>query len=110
MFETPLYLGEQLTPTTFEAGLMALQVFKAIVGVTIAVIAYQGYRRNQSRPMLFIAIGFILVLGIPFLLYLGGLGLVAVIGLPTPAQGMVIVAAELSQVTGLISILYALRL
>lgn len=106
----PMYLVDALTPDTFEATLMALQVLKAVIGVGIAIIAYQGYRKNDSRPMLFLATGFILVLGLPFLLYLVGFAVLFLLDLPSPAQAGVIILAELSQIAGLISILYALRM
>lgn len=106
----PLYLSDAFSPDTFEAVLMVLQVVKAIIGIGIAYIAYQGYRSNQSRPMLYLAAGFILVLGVPFFLYLGGLSLVAIAGLPSPAQGAIVATAELSQIAGLVAIVYALKL
>ena len=106
----PLYLGDALAPTTFELGLMVVQVVKAIIGIAIAVIAYRGYRKHDSRPMLFIATGFVLVLGVPFILYLGALPLVAVFDIPQATQGLVVAVAEVSQLCGLVSILHALRL
>ncbi|MEF8855701.1 MAG: hypothetical protein V5A24_09460, partial [Haloarculaceae archaeon] len=42
----------------------------AILGLFIAYQAYRGYRRNDSRPMLFISLGFVLALGVPFSLLL----------------------------------------
>ena len=107
---TPLYLGDALTPDSFEAVLLGLQVLKAVIGIGIAIIAYRGYRNNQSGPMLFIAAGFILVLGVPFLLYLVGLSVVAAVGLPMAIQAGMIALAEISQIAGLLAILYALRM
>jgi len=106
----PLYLGDALAPDTFEATIMGLQVLKAVIGMGIAVIAYRGYRNNQSRPMLFLAMGFILVLGMPFVLYVGGLSAVVIIGMPAVGQAIVIALAELCQLAGLVAILHALRL
>lgn len=40
------------------------------VSLAIAYIAYQGYRRNDSRPMLFIAAGFLLAFGGPGIVFL----------------------------------------
>lgn len=110
MSVTPLYLGDALAPDSFEAAIMALQILKAVIGIGIAVIAYRGYRNNESRPMLFIATGFILVLGVPFVLYFGGMSILVLVGLPTVGQAVLIAVAELSQVAGLVAILYALRL
>lgn len=30
----------------------------SVLGLAIIVVAFRGYRRNQSRPMLFLAVGF----------------------------------------------------
>ena len=105
-----MYLGDALAPDSFEVAILALQVIKAIIGIGIAIIAYRGYRNNESRPMLYIATGFILVLGVPFILYLGAIPLVVMFDIPPWSQAIVIWLAELSQVVGLVSILHALRL
>ncbi|WP_445668773.1 DUF7521 family protein [Natranaeroarchaeum sulfidigenes] len=44
-------------------------LLSGLIGVLIAYVAYRGYRRNDSRPMLYVAAGFGLALGIPFALY-----------------------------------------
>ncbi|WP_425606548.1 DUF7521 family protein [Halomontanus rarus] len=80
----------------------ATQILSVIIGVFIAYQAYRGYRRNNSRPMLFIALGFTLVLALPFCIFL----LYGILpGIPVTA---VIVTSQLSQVSGLVAILYAL--
>ncbi|MFC4986345.1 MULTISPECIES: DUF7521 family protein [Saliphagus] len=40
----------------------------ALLGTVIAVQAYRGYRRNDSRPMLYLAVGLWLLTLVPFLL------------------------------------------
>lgn len=78
------------------------QILSVIIGVFIAYQAYRGYRRNNSRPMLFIAFGFVLVLAVPFCIFL-------VYGLlPGIPVTVVILTSQVSQVTGLLAILYAL--
>lgn len=72
------------------------------LGMAISYVAYQGYRRNGSRPMLFVAVGFVLVLGVQ------GVLVVAYLALPI-AQTTVANVAQLFQVIGLGSILYGLR-
>lgn len=75
-----------------------------LVAAFIAYHAYRGYRRNDSRPMLFIAIGFVLVLLVPFLVfYLYAL-------LPFVSVTVTVVLSQMSQLLGLVSILYALRI
>jgi len=77
----------------------------ALVGFLIVYTAYKGYRRNQSRPMFFIAVGFALAVGIPFLLFplvlLGGGQTMAVV---------ITLVQNVSTLLGLLSILYALRM
>lgn len=78
------------------------EILSAILGIVIAYLAYRGYRRNGSRPMLFIAIGFVLVLAIPFLLFV-------LFGMfPELPPAPMIVVMQTCQVAGLASILYAL--
>lgn len=80
------------------------QILSVVIGVFIAYQAYRGYRRNDSRPMLFIALGFVLVLAVPFCAFL-------VYGtLPGVPVSAVVVTSQVSQVSGLVAILYALRM
>ncbi|SDY14437.1 DUF7521 family protein [Halobellus clavatus] len=41
------------------------EVIIILFGLAISYIAYTAYRQNQSRPMLYIAVGFVLVLFVP---------------------------------------------
>lgn len=87
-----------------QLGLVAYELVGAVLGVVIAYLAYQGYRRNQSRPMLFVAVGFILALGMPLastLLYLV---------LPvTGGQVVIQVLNQTFEIAGLLCIIYGLR-
>lgn len=40
------------------AALVAAKAVIAVLGLVIAYVGYRGYRRNDSRPMLFLATGF----------------------------------------------------
>ncbi|KTG09038.1 hypothetical protein AUR64_14645 [Haloprofundus marisrubri] len=90
--------------STVEVGLMAYELLGAALGVFIAYLAYRGYQRNQSRPMLFVSLGFVLALGVPLaitLLYLA---------LPiSGGQVAVQVVNQTFEVVGLLSIIYGLR-
>lgn len=45
--------------SSFEAIVQgSLILVLTILGLAIVVVAFQGYRRNRSRPMLFLAVGF----------------------------------------------------
>ncbi len=105
----PLQIAEALEPDQFEAAMLGVQLLKFVIGGAIAAIAYQGYRRNKSRPMLFVATGFVLLLVVPFLLYVIAGALLLILGLPSLAETGIIISAELSQVIGLLVILYGLR-
>ena len=86
---------------------LALQLYElvgAVLGVAIAAIAYRGYRRNDSRPMLFIAIGFTLVLGLP-LLVVPVYYLLPVSGGQRALQAVI----QTLEIAGLLCIVYALR-
>jgi len=104
MRAVPLQLWEPGTPPDWVvAYVQATDVLIALVGVFIAYQAYRGYRRNGSRPMLFIAVGFVLVLAVPFV------SLVVYLAVPFLSEGVVSVFTQTSQVLGMVSILYALR-
>lgn len=76
----------------------------ALLGLGISVIAYRGYRRNQSQPMRFIAIGFVLVFVVPTLLVI-----TLLVG-STPWIVALGAVGQVSEVCGMMSILYGLRM
>ncbi|MFC5279728.1 hypothetical protein ACFPM1_13310 [Halorubrum rubrum] len=78
------------------------ELISVALGLAISYLAYLGYRRNRSRPMLFIALGFALILGVP------GAALVILrfwLGVPVPIVNSV---GQLSELAGLLAILYGL--
>lgn len=80
----------------------ASELLSVALGLTISYLAYLGYRRNQSRPMLFVALGFALILGVP------GAALVVLwfgLGVPSPIVNSV---GQVSELAGLVAILYGL--
>ena len=98
-------LSPAAVPSTLAEQLVLLsQITKAFVGLAIAYIAYRGYRRNRSRPMFFISLGFVLVLGLPFAL------LLVYLAVPGAPELTLTAINEVSQVIGLLVILYALRM
>ena len=80
------------------------EVLGAILGLFIAYLAYRGYVRNDSRPMLFIAIGFALILGLPLLLFVPRL-----VGVQVNAAVLQAIV-QTFEIAGLVSIIYALRI
>jgi len=94
-----LQLGEF---SELQFALLGIEALTVVLGLVIASVAVQGYRRNESRPMLFVAIGFVLLVGVPGVLsiaYLAGV-------LPQPVLA---VAGSVSEVLAMASILYGLR-
>ena len=84
--------------------LQAYELLGAVLGIGIAYLAYRGYRRNGSRPMLFVSLGFALALGVPLvftLLYL----VLPVTGWEVAIQ----LAIQTVEIVGLLCIIYGLR-
>lgn len=74
----------------------------AIAGAFVALLAYRGYRRNESRPMLYLAAGILFLTTIPV-----GVNYVLVATTTTTdAETLLIIA--LSHLAGVGAILYAL--
>lgn len=73
-----------------------------ILGLAISYLVYTAYRQNQSRPILYIAVGFMLVLFVQAPL---ALILVYMLELPTPVLNTII---QISEFIGLGLILYGL--
>ncbi|ACV46774.1 MULTISPECIES: DUF7521 family protein [Halomicrobium] len=84
--------------------LQGYELVGAALGLFIAYLAFRGYRRNDSRPMLFFAIGFGIILGLP--LPVVALSLVFP-WLSGPGGQAIIQTFEL---VGLVCIIYALRM
>lgn len=90
--------------TIGELLLVASELVVVALGAAISYIAYVGYRRNDSRPMLFFCVGFVLVVGVPAVV--GSLFLFAGLG-SEPVAGAISQAATIA---GMVCILVALRM
>lgn len=75
----------------------------AAVGALVAVIAYRGYRRNDSDAMRFLAIGIACITVGPFLATYG-LGPLASL-----SDAEALLGVLLANIVGLLSILYSLE-
>lgn len=85
--------------------LQAYELVGAALGVFIAYLAYQGYRRNNSRPMLFVSLGFALALGLPLVFTL------VYFALPiSGGQAIVQAITQTVEILGLLCIIHGLRL
>ena len=103
MRSLPLQLWEASPSAWLTTFVQATDVLSAVIGLFIAYQAYRGYRRNDSRPMLVLAVGFALALAVPFLLLL-------VYAAAPVSETAVAVLSQCSQLSGLFAILYALRM
>lgn len=99
-----LWEVEEVPPEWIVTFIQATDVLSALLGLFIAYLAYRGYRRNESRPMLFIAIGFVFALAVPFFL------LLLYLAIPFLSETVTAVLTQVSQVSGLVAIVYALRM
>ena len=73
----------------------------ALVGFFVAYQAYRGYRRNDSRPMLFLGVGIAFVTTISFVVS-------TLVARPLGAsEGLAVLSWTLSNVLGLAAIFYA---
>ena len=74
----------------------------AVVGVFVAYQAYRGYQRNESRPMLFLALGIVLLTAVPASINLG------LSSLTTATEAEILLAITVVHLGGVVAILYAL--
>ncbi len=90
----------------------ALTFAIAILGFLVGYVAFRGYRRNESLPMLFVATGFLLTFWAPGLL----LGITVVLdqvatyapGMSTTVEVALSLAGDVSTLVGLLCLLYGL--
>ncbi|MFC4447940.1 DUF7521 family protein [Halorussus aquaticus] len=102
----PLQIAPPDIPSWVRLLSQGMNFVAALVGLLVAYQAYRGYRRNDSRPMLFIAVGFILTVGLPFVLVVPML----LLGNSPTAASAYVVLSNGSTLVGLGCILYALRM
>ncbi|RKS78176.1 hypothetical protein BDK61_3830 [Haloarcula quadrata] len=92
----------QLDLETLRTVRQVSEIVPMILGLAISYLAYTAYRQNRSRPMLYIAIGFILVLFVQAPL---ALIFVHILELPTPLLNSLL---QIPEFAGLGLILYGL--
>lgn len=82
--------------------LFATALATAVAGVLVAGVAYRGYRRHDSKTMLFLAIGIVLITVSPFVVSYG----LAIMFEISEALAMLGILG--ANILGLLSILYSL--
>lgn len=74
----------------------------AVAGAVAAWLAYQGYRRNDSEAMRFLAVGLVGITVVPFLVNYG------VAPIAGTNDATTLLAVLLANIAGLVSMLYSL--
>lgn len=75
----------------------------AAVGSLVAWLAYQGYRRNDSQAMWFLAVGIVCIAVVPFLVSYGVGPLLAA------SDAATLLGILLANIAGLLAIWYSLE-
>ncbi|WP_158057771.1 DUF7521 family protein [Halorussus halophilus] len=86
-----------------EAYIFVGALLVTLLGAYISYQAYRGYRRNQSRPMLFLAVGIILITGVPSVIT------TLLVNLGVQNADLRYLLGLTSELLGLLSILYAIK-
>ena len=89
-------------PLNPEGLVFVFALMTAVAGAFVAFQAYRGYRRNESQPMLYLALGIVLLTAVPVGV---DYGLTALTG-ATDAQ--ILLAITAAHLAGVTAILYAL--
>jgi hypothetical protein len=92
----------QIDLETLRTVRQASEIIPMILGLAISYLAYTAYRQNQSRPMLYVAVGFILVLFVQAPL---ALIFIYILDLPSPVVNTLL---QIPEFAGLGLILYGL--
>ena len=100
----------ELGLTTVELAVTVLATATAVVGIYIAYLAYLGLRRYDSKPMLYLSVGMILLFGVTYATASAGTILLRLRILPLPYQDMFRIGVRVLQLTGLLLIAYSLRI
>jgi hypothetical protein len=98
----------QLLPSPSLAVVVGLSLTATVLSGLIAYQAFRGYRRNESKPMLYLAVGFAFITTIPFFV---DLVFYPVFGRMYSAQVVSVVLPTVKysiQIVGLTFVLYSL--
>ncbi|WP_227354323.1 DUF7521 family protein [Haladaptatus salinisoli] len=82
--------------------IFAFAAVTAIAGAFVAYQAYRGYRRNESRPMLYLAVGIALLTVVPV-----GVDY-ALVALTGATDAEILLPVTVAHLAGVAAILYAL--
>ncbi|GGM60292.1 phosphoglycerol transferase MdoB-like AlkP superfamily enzyme [Halarchaeum rubridurum] len=89
--------------------LLAVTLLALVLSLAIVLQAYRGYRRNRSRPMLYLALGLVLLTVVPFAISLAVASLGQRLGFgPLVYTYYAPIVSRVVEIAGLASILYSL--
>lgn len=89
--------------------LLAVTLLGLVLSLAIVFQAYRGYRRNQSQPMLWLAVGLVLLTVVPFVVSLTVASAGTALGFgPVVYTYYAPIFNRLIEVAGLACILYSL--
>lgn len=100
MIDALLQLSEPIADA--ERVIFVFAAVVAVAGLFVASLAYRGYRRNASHPMLYLAIGIIFLTAVPVSLDYG------LRSVTTATDAEILLAVTLSHLVGVLAVLYAL--
>lgn len=107
--KTPLLLG-----LPHDTIMLGLELIAGILGVMIGYAAFQAYHDNKSLPMLFVATGFLMAFVVPVVLVGALTALDAGVSFSATMEASfpwaIQVAGRVSEITGLVLILYGLAM
>ena len=107
---TPLQIGVTQQYLDYLV-LLSVSSVAMVLGLFIAFQAYRGYRRNDSRRMLFLAFGLVLLTVAPFALSIVVASLGRLLGFDSRMYTFFLpVASHLLEIAGLGCILYSLTI
>ncbi|CQR52490.1 MULTISPECIES: DUF7521 family protein [Haloferax] len=89
--------------------LLAVTLLALVLSLAIVFQAYRGYRRNRSQPMLWLAVGLVLLTVVPFVVSLTVASAGTALGFgPVVYTYYAPILNRLIEVVGLVCILYSL--
>ena len=99
-----------VSPAPLSVVAFGLGMCVVLLGGVLSWRAYQGYRRNESRPMLLLAVGILLITVVPNLAELVVIPVFITAYLPesTPAVDVMLIVSRGCEVTGVGLLLYSL--
>lgn len=89
--------------TTIRGVILLSQLLISLLGLTVAYIAYVGYRRHDRQPMLYFCVGFFLLFGPPAVV-----GIAALVGVGSELGASAV--TQISKIVGLVLVLAAIRI